>query len=168
MWIAALVPVMGLLIVAFRRFEIHPEPADAADLSVGPVRYVAAGIGVVSIGLGILGFGVTGFNLIATDLGENVLGFNLNPLQNVAHLVLGLAVLWSAYRSLRVALATATALAASFLVVGLLGSSDGIALLGMNCATAWLHVALGAIGLALLGFSLGSAPSRPGHLPEQG
>lgn len=167
-WIAALVPPMLLLVAAFRRFEIHPEPAGFAMQDAPLVRHVAAGSAVVSIGLGVLGFGVTGFNRIAADLGESVLDFNLNPLQNVAHLVLGIAVLWSAYQGVRVAVATTTVLAASFLVVGLLGSSEGIAILGMNSATAWLHVALGAVGLALLGFALSSAPSRPGHLPEQG
>ena len=106
-----------------------------------------------SLGLGILGFGVTGFNRVATDLGEGVLAFDLNPLQNVLHLLLGLAALWSAYRVRTLALAAASVLSLSFLAVGLFGISDGIEVLGMNSATAVLHVVLGVIGAAFVGWA---------------
>lgn len=152
-WIAALVPVMLLLVVAFRRFEIHPRPS-VEDIHVSTIHYAVAAIGVVSIGLGILGFGVTGFNRIAADLGEGVLGYELNPLQNVVHLVVGLGVLWAAFRATGVAVALAAVASVSYLAVGLLGVPEGISVAGMNAATAWLHVALGAIGGVLVGWAV--------------
>ena len=96
-WMVLLVPSLVLLVIVFRRFEFHPQPDMEVPTDVASVRYVAAGIAVVSIGLGVLGFGVTGFNRIASDLGEGVLGFDLNPLQNVVHLVLGLGLLTAVY-----------------------------------------------------------------------
>jgi hypothetical protein len=163
-WMALLVPPLVLLVVLFRRFELHPQPDLEGDTEGTLVRYVAAGIAVVSIGLGVLGFGVTGFNRIAQNLGEGVLGFDLNPLQNVLHLVLGLVVLWSAYREARLALGCSALLSLSFLTVGLIGIADGIEILGMNSATAVLHVVLGALGLGLVGLvarpNLGLGPPR--------
>jgi hypothetical protein len=152
-WLIMLVPPLVLLVLLFRRFEVHPQTDLEGVSDESAVRYVAAGIAVVSIGLGILGFGVTGFNRIAQDLGEGVLGFDLNPLQNILHLVLGLMVLWSAYQTDRLALAWSSVLSLSFLAVGVGGIADGIAILGMNSATAVLHVVLGALGLGLVGWA---------------
>lgn len=153
-WVAALVLPMSLLVAAFRRFEVHPKPTGAEVPGGSSVRYAAAGIAALSSGLGVLGFGVTGFNRIAADLGEEVLGFELNPLQNVAHLALGLLVLRSVFRGTRIAAVSAVAAVTMFLAFGLLGISDGMSLLGMNPATAMLHVVLGVIGVLVVGWAL--------------
>ncbi len=168
-WMALLVPPLALLVVLFQRFEVHPQPEDEAVAEATSVHYVAAGIAVVSIGLGVLGFGVTGFNRMAQDLGEGVLGFDLNPLQNVVHLVLGLGLLAAVYVWGRGALFSAVGVAAWFLGLGLLGINDGIAVLGMNPATAWLHLVLGLLGLTLLacaGWYDRRPPSTEGRLSD--
>ncbi|MDJ0925626.1 MAG: acyltransferase [Acidimicrobiia bacterium] len=153
-WIAALVPVMVILVVVFRRFEIHPKPTGFVAADALTIRHVAAGMAAVSLGLGILGFGVTGFNRVAQDLGEGVLDFDLNPLQNVLHLVLGLGLLTAVYQRGRDVVVAASGVALWFLVLGLLGISDGLAVFGMNPATAVLHVVLGALGIVLIGFAI--------------
>src|SRR5215210_4989237 len=41
--------------------------------------------------LGVIGFFVTGFDDFAAHTGESLLGFMINPLHNIVHLVIGVA-----------------------------------------------------------------------------
>jgi hypothetical protein len=59
---------------------------------VRPYQWLALAIGVVFLLIGLLGFAVTGFDgWTAHDENETLLGFAVNPLHNVVHLVIGLA-----------------------------------------------------------------------------
>ena len=51
----------------------------------------ALAIGAVYTLVGLLGFLVTGFDDFAGKTGETLLGFEVNPLHNIVHLVIGLA-----------------------------------------------------------------------------
>jgi hypothetical protein len=51
----------------------------------------ALAIGALYTLVGLLGFLVTGFDDFAGKTGETLLGFELNPLHNIVHLVIGLA-----------------------------------------------------------------------------
>jgi fucose 4-O-acetylase-like acetyltransferase len=148
-WLGVLVPFLLLLVSGFRRFEVHQVPQMIPRFPDHRARHVAAGIGVVSLALGILGFGVTGFDHVATEFGESVLAFSMNPLQNILHVAIGLGVLWAAYLPVSVALGAATA-SVLYLLLGAAGWSTGIMLLAMNPATARLHTVVGLLGLGLL------------------
>lgn len=56
-----------------------------------PYQWLALAIGVVFLLIGLLGFAVTGFDGWTERDDETLLGFAVNPLHNVVHLVLGLA-----------------------------------------------------------------------------
>ncbi len=149
LWIAAMVPLLALLVYGFHRFEVHPAPQLLARRSDHRVRLVAVATAVVSLALGIFGFGVSGFDRVATEHGETILVFSVNPLQNVLHVAVGLGLLWVVYR-FTWALPGAVAASMLYLALGAVGWSTGIGLLAMNPATAGLHVVVGSLGLSLL------------------
>jgi hypothetical protein len=110
--------------------------------------------------VGILGFGETGFFPLAPEIGEPILMFTFNPLQDVVHVVLGGAVLWALGWRRRVAASLAATGAVVFLAMGLLRLADWAPArrLGMDDFTAWAHVAVGAAALVALG--VGAAAGR--------
>ena len=65
----------------------HRNDTDTTDLA----QKGALAIGALYTLVGILGFLVTGFDDFAGKTGETLLGFELNPLHNIVHLVIGLA-----------------------------------------------------------------------------
>jgi uncharacterized membrane protein YuzA (DUF378 family) len=54
-------------------------------------QILAAVIGAIYTIIGVAGFFVTGFDNFASEEGESLLGFHVNPLHNIVHLVIGLA-----------------------------------------------------------------------------
>ena len=141
-------------------------------LSDSPNRLVAAIFGAVYLLIGILGFFVTGFEDFAgTDTNETLLGFELNGLHNVVHLLIG-AVLLAASRTVGAAKGANTFVGAVYLIVGIIGlfiaSDDNEAnILSLNGADNVLHL---ATALILLGVALsqdknvarGDVPGVPG------
>jgi hypothetical protein len=61
-----------------------------------PSQLLALGIGAVYTLVGLLGFVVTGLGDFAAEIDKTLLGFELNPLHNLVHLLIGLAglALW--------------------------------------------------------------------------
>ena len=61
-----------------------------------PSQLLALAIGAVYTLIGILGFLVTGFENFAAETDKTLLGFEINPLHNIVHLIIGLAglALW--------------------------------------------------------------------------
>ena len=74
-----------------------------------PAQLLALAIGVIYTLVGIAGFFVTGFDNFASETKETLLGFEINPLHNLVHLVSALAglaiALWPARRTARRGLA---------------------------------------------------------------
>jgi len=56
-----------------------------------PAQMLALIIGVIYTLVGLAGFLVTGFDEFATETEETLLGFGINPLHNIVHLVIGVA-----------------------------------------------------------------------------
>jgi uncharacterized membrane protein HdeD (DUF308 family) len=52
-------------------------------------QQLAAAIGAIYLLVGLLGFAVTGFDDFAEHTGESLLGFHVNPLHNIVHIVIG-------------------------------------------------------------------------------
>jgi len=144
---------------------------DTSRITDSPNRLVAAVFGVVYLLVGLLGFVVTGFDkFAATDDHESLLGFQLNPLHNIVHLLIGAVLLAAAMRTVSVAKGANTFVGAVYLVVGIIGlfildSSANI--LSLNGADNVLHL---ASALVLLGVGLsqdkgvarGDVPGVPG------
>jgi hypothetical protein len=117
-----------------------------------PSQVLALGIGLAYTAIGIIGFAVTGFDdFAAADTGETLLGFELNPLHNIVHLVIGIAGL-ALWRSVQSAKAYGWALVVGYgatFVYGLFAVDDeDINFLSLNAADNGLHLASTAAGLA--------------------
>ena len=110
--------------------------------------------GAVYLLVGLLGFAVTsGVGFAATD-GKSLLGFEVNPLHNIVHLLVGAALVLAARQGLASSRAVNTAVGGVYLLVAvlglfILGSSANI--LALNGADNVLHFASAAV---LLGVGL--------------
>ena len=112
-------------------------------------------LGVVFLLVGALGFAVTSGVGFASQDGKSLLGFEVNPLHNVVHLLVGALLLVGATRGVAASRAVNTAVGGVYLLVGIIGlfildSSANI--LALNSADNVLHlvsaVALFGAGLA--------------------
>jgi hypothetical protein len=112
-------------------------------------------LGIVYLLVGVLGFVVTRGVGFASQDGKTLLGFELNPLHNIVHLLVGALLLFGATRGVEASRAVNTAVGGVYLLVGIIGlfildSSANI--LALNGADNVLHlvsaVALLAAGLA--------------------
>jgi hypothetical protein len=112
---------------------------------------VAAAFGLVYVLVGIIGFFVDHDGFADTE-GDKILGlFAVNPLHNIAHLAIGLALLLGA-RTLAGARAVNTTVGAAYLLLGVVGlfilDSDAN-ILALNAADNGLHLGSGALLLAV-------------------
>ena len=111
-------------------------------------------LGVVYLLVGLLGFFVTSGVGFASRDGKSLLGFELNPLHNIVHLLVGAVLLYAATRGVAAARSANIAVGGTYLVVGIIGlfildSSANI--LALNSADNVLHL---VSALALLGAGL--------------
>lgn len=137
--------------------------------SIDNGRRLALGIGVAYVLVGVLGFFVTGFDDFAGVTDEKLLGiFEINPLHNVVHLVIGFAglSLWKTAASARL---YGAALAAGYgltFLYGLYaaGRVDGANFLSINAADNGLHLVSALAGIAIVAMTkapaIAPAPSR--------
>jgi cytochrome c oxidase assembly factor CtaG len=117
-------------------------------------RLVAYVLGAVFLLIGVLGFAVTTDVGFASREGDTLLGFEVNPLHNIVHLLVGAVLLLGATRGVAAARSANIAIGGTYLVVGLIGlfildSSANI--LALNSADNVLHLVSAA---ALLGAGL--------------
>jgi hypothetical protein len=118
-------------------------------------------LGVVFTLVGLAGFAVTGFDgFAAHDTGETLLGFELNPLHNIVHLVLGLGALlaWRRHDTARTYGWLLFAGYGAVFVYGLLAGGSDADILSINAADNGLHLAT-----ALAGLVAGVLPARDGR-----
>ena len=116
------------------------------------VRGLAAGTGVVLLALGVLGFTVTGLDDLASDSDAQLLGLEVNPLQNLLRLVSGVVALGLA-TTLRGARACGWMLAlvyGSVAAYGLMAMNEpDIDVLGADGGGTILHAAVAVLGLTI-------------------
>ncbi|GGI44726.1 preprotein translocase subunit Sss1 [Agromyces flavus] len=121
-----------------------------------PNRIVATVFGAVYLLVGLLGFAVTGgVGFIATEGGLLLGVFAVNPLHNVAHLLIGGALLIAGLVSARAAKITNTVVGAAYLLLGIVGfflAGTAANILALNTADHFLHL---ASALVQLGVGLG-------------
>lgn len=108
--------------------------------------------GVVYTLVGIVGFFVTGFDHFAAHSDDTLLGFELNPLHNIVHILVGVAGI-VASRQLSTTRLFGWVLFGAFAVVflfGLFAAGDpDINFLSINAADNVLHLITALAGLAI-------------------
>jgi hypothetical protein len=120
-----------------------------------PNRLVATIFGAVYILVGLLGFAVTGGVAFVATSGGLLLGvFEVNPLHNIAHLLIGAVLLVAGLTRVTAAKAANTTVGAVYLLLGivgffLVGTSANI--LALNTPDHFLHL---VSAIVLLGVGL--------------
>lgn len=118
-----------------------------------PNRLLATVFGAVYVLIGILGFTVTsGVGFFATNGGLLLGVFEVNIFHNVAHLVIGAALLIAGLSSVSAARAVNNTVGAAYLVLGLAGLfliGSALNILALNVADNVLHFASAAVLLAV-------------------
>ncbi len=122
-----------------------------------PNRLVATIFGAVYILVGLLGFAVTGgVEFLATEGGLLLGIFMVNPLHNIAHLLIGAALLIAGLASARAAKTVNIVVGAAYLLLGIVGFflvGTALNILALNTFDHFLHL---ASALVLLGVGLGA------------
>lgn len=125
-----------------------------------PNRIVAVIFGAVYLLVGLLGFAVTGgVGFVATEGGLLLGVFEVNPLHNVAHLLMGAALLIGGIVSVAAAKAVNGTVGAAYLLLGIVGffiADTGANILALNTADHFLHL---ASAIVLLGVAVGTERS---------
>jgi hypothetical protein len=120
-----------------------------------PNRLVATIFGAVYILVGLLGFAVTGgVGFLATEGGLLLGIFMVNPLHNVAHLLIGAALLIAGIVSARAAKTVNIVIGATYLLLGIVGFflvGTALNILALNTFDHFLHL---ASAIVLLGVGL--------------
>ena len=126
-----------------------------------PNRLVATIFGAVYIVVGLLGFAVTaGVPFISTDGGLLLGIFEVNPLHNIAHLLIGGALLAGGLVSTRAAKTVNIIVGATYLLLGIVGFflvDTPLNILALNTADHFLHLA-SAIVLVGVGLAADRSP----------
>ena len=126
-------------------------------MRTSPNRLVGVVFGAVYVLVGLLGFAVTGgVSFFATEGGLLLGIFAVNPLHNIAHLLIGAALLVAGLAGARAAKGTNTAVGATYLLLGIVGfflAGTALNILALNTADHVLHL---ASALVLLGAGLGA------------
>jgi hypothetical protein len=114
-----------------------------------PAQTWALVIGVVYLAVGIIGFFVTGFSSFASNTTDKLIIFELNPLHNIVHIVLG-AVWIGAARTHATARQVNLVFGVVLLLIFVLGLLGALKWLSINDAAApdnYLHLVTGALSL---------------------
>lgn len=137
-------------VIAAHELEVH-------IMRTSPNRLVATIFGAVYLLVGLLGFAVTGgVGFIATEGGLLLGIFAVNPLHNIAHLLIGAALLFAGLKSVSVAKAVNTTIGAVYLLLGIVGFflvGTAANILALNTPDHFLHL---ASALVLLAAGLGA------------
>lgn len=131
-------------------------------LSKSPNRLLATVFGAVYLLIGVIGFFITGNVGFAAKDGEHLLGiFEVNPLHNIVHVIIGLVLIAAGMKSIRYAKTANATVGGVYLLVGIIGLfilDSSLNILALNSADNVLHF-LSAI--ILLGVGLGMERTVP-------
>lgn len=126
-------------------------------MRTSPNRLVATIFGAVYLLVGLLGFAVTGGVGFVATKGGLLLGiFEVNPLHNVAHLLIGAVLLIAGLTRVAAAKAANITIGAVYLLLGIVGFflvGTGANILALNTPDHFLHL---VSAIVLLGVGLGA------------
>lgn len=116
--------------------------------TASPARRFGDVAGAAYLAVGVVGFAVTGMSDFAAPRGARLLVLEVNPLHNLLHVVIGVALLVAASRSRDAATTAALATAAALGAAGLLGLAIAgwETPLALNNADNLVHLATAAGG----------------------
>ncbi|UNX55423.1 DUF4383 domain-containing protein [Georgenia sp. TF02-10] len=119
----------------------------------GPHQWLALLVGLVYLIIGVVGFFITGFSgWLEHNHDQTLLGFAINPLHNVVHLLIGLlgVTMWARSASARTfGWILVVGYGAAF-VYGLFAvNNPDINFLNINGADNWLHAISVVLGLLI-------------------
>ncbi len=133
-----------------------------------PNRLVATIFGAVYILVGLLGFAVTGgVGFLATEGGLLLGIFMVNPLHNIAHLLIGAALLIAGLVSARAAKTVNIVIGATYLLLGIVGFflvGTALNILALNTFDHFLHL---ASAIVLLGVGLATERATRSELSSR-
>ena len=128
-----------------------------------PNRLLATIFGAVYLLVGLIGFFVTsGVGFVSTQGGLLLGIFEVNPLHNVAHLLIGAALLSAGLASVPAAKTVNIVIGAAYLLLGIVGffiANTPANVLALNTPDHFLHLA-SAIVLLAVGLSTDRATAR--------
>ena len=131
----------------------HPTTSGTGTVNRGTHQKLALAIGAVYLLIGILGFFVTGFDGFAEHNDqESLLGFHVNPLHNVVHLLVGAlgVTMWKRSDSARTFGWLLFVLYGLTFIYGLVAAgNEDINFLNINGADNALHLLSALAGLAI-------------------
>ena len=129
-------------------------------MRTSPNRLLGTIFGAVYLLVGLLGFAVTGgIGFLATKGGLLLGIFEVNPLHNIAHLLIGAALLIAGLSSVAAAKGVNTTVGAVYLLLGIVGFflvGTDLNILALNTADHFLHL---ASAIVLLGVGLAADKS---------
>jgi hypothetical protein len=146
-------------------------------MRTSPNRLVATIFGAVYLLVGLLGFAFTGGVGFVATKGGLILGiFEVNPLHNIAHLLIGAALLIAGLAGAMAARAVNVTIGAVYLLLGIIGfflAGTAANILALNTPDHFLHL---VSAIVLLGVGLGAertvrsssvaaCPARPRRFP---
>ena len=119
----------------------------------GPHQWLALVVGLVFLAVGIVGFFVTGFDgFTEHDHAQHVLGFTVNPLHNIVHIVVGLlgVLLWRTSGGARTyGWILLIGYGATFVYGLIVQDNPDIDFLNLNAADNVLHIVTAVVGLVI-------------------
>ena len=122
-------------------------------MRTSPNRLVGSIFGAVYILVGLLGFAVTGgVGFIATEGGLLLGIFAVNPLHNIAHLLIGAALLIAGLANVPASKTVNTVVGATYLLLGIVGFflvGTALNILALNTADHFLHLASAVVLLSV-------------------
>ena len=126
-------------------------------MRTSPNRLVATIFGAVYLLVGLLGFAFTGGVGFVATKGGLILGvFEVNPLHNIAHLLIGAALLIAGLAGAMAARAVNVTIGAVYLLLGIIGfflAGTAANILALNTPDHFLHL---VSAIVLLGVGLGA------------
>ena len=129
-------------------------------MRTSPNRLLGTIFGAVYLLVGLLGFAVTGgIGFLATKGGLLLGIFEVNPLHNIVHLLIGAALLIAGLSSVAAAKGVNTTVGAVYLLLGIVGFflvGTNLNILALNTADHFLHL---ASAIVLLGVGLAADKS---------
>lgn len=129
-------------------------------MRTSPNRLIGTVFGAVYVLVGLLGFAVTGGVGFVATKGGLLLGiFEVNPLHNIAHLLIGAALLIAGLATATAAKTANTTVGAVYLLLGIVGffiANTALNILALNTADHFLHL---ASAIVLLGVGLAADKS---------
>lgn len=126
-------------------------------MTKSPNRMLATIFGAVYLLIGLLGFAVTGgVGFIATKGGLLLGLFEVNPLHNVAHILIGAVLLVAGLSSIRASKTVNSVIGAVYLLLGIVGLFILDSAANILAINGWDNVLHFASAIVLLGVGLGA------------